>query len=367
MGYNEAMRVGYRHFPFTALVGQEDLKLALLVNVVNPAVGGVLIRGEKGTGKSTAVRALAGLLPEQEVVAGCLYGCHPQGLDGFCDDCRSRQVAEDGLPVSRRPVPVVTLPLGATEDRVLGTLDLEAALHEGRRRFEPGLLARVHRGILYIDEVNLLEDHLVDILLDVAASGVNVVERESVSFAHPARFLLVGTMNPEEGEVRPQLLDRFGICVEVRGLPDPAQRAEIVRQRLAFEADPQGYGAAHRQAEEELKQRLLLARALLPKVVVGEEALGLAVRLALALGAEGHRADLTTVRAACALAALAGRTEVTLADVKQAAVMALRHRRAMALDEEAGDPNLLTEQVEAAAQELQNETALPPQPEKKSP
>ena len=366
MGYNEDMRVGQIHFPFTALVGQEELKLALLVNAVNPAIGGVLIRGEKGTGKSTAVRALAGLLPEQEVVAGCLYGCHPQGVDGFCDDCLGRKVADNGLPVSRRPVPVVTLPLGATEDRVLGTLDLEAALHEGRRRFEPGLLARVHRGILYIDEVNLLEDHLVDILLDVAASGVNVVERESVSFAHPARFLLVGTMNPEEGEVRPQLLDRFGICVEVRGLPEPVRRAEIIRQRLAFEADPKGFVAVHRQAEEALKQRLLQAQALLPQVTVDDQALGLAVRLALALGAEGHRADLTTIRAARALAALSGRTAVSLSDVKQAAVLALRHRRAISLEDEADNPNLLVEQVEAAAQDLQSEITPQVQPEKKS-
>ncbi len=360
------MRRDHFHFPFTALVGQEELKLALLLNAVNPAVGGVLIRGEKGTGKSTAVRALAGLLPEQEVVAGCLFGCHPQGVDGFCQDCLKRRVAENGLPVSRRPVPVVTLPLGATEDRVLGTLDLEAALHEGRRRFEPGLLARAHRGILYIDEVNLLEDHLVDILLDVAASGVNVVERESVSFSHPARFLLVGTMNPEEGEVRPQLLDRFGICVEVRGLPEPSRRAEIVRQRLAFEANPAGFVAAYQQAEEDLKQRLIRARDLFPRVTVPDEALGLAVRLALALGAEGHRADLTTVRAATALAALDGRNEVTIADIKQAAVLALRHRRAFSLDDEEGNPALLQEQVEAAAQDLQTEAPPPVHPEKKS-
>jgi Mg-chelatase subunit ChlI len=354
-------------FPFTAIVGQEDLKLALLLNAVNPAVGGVLIRGEKGTGKSTAVRALAGLLPEQEVVAGCLYGCHPQGLDGLCDACQSRKVADNGLPIDRRSVPVVTLPLGATEDRVLGTLDLEAALHEGHKRFEPGLLARAHRGILYIDEVNLLEDHLVDILLDVAASGVNVVERESVSVSHPARFLLVGTMNPEEGELRPQLLDRFGICVAVKGLPDPGARAHIIRQRLAFEADPKAFLEAQQKSEDRLKKSVEQARALLPKVQVGDAALALAVRLALALGAEGHRADLTTIRAACAGAALAGRTAITLADVKQSAVLALRHRRANPLDEEEPDTDKLMEQVEAAAQAPFDEQ--PPQvpPEKKSP
>lgn len=337
-------------FPFTAIVGQEDLKLALLLNAINPAIGGVLIRGEKGTGKSTAVRALAGLLPDMEVVAGCLYGCHPKGLDGLCEDCQKRKVADNGLPVVRRPVPVVTLPLGATEDRVLGTLDLEAALHEGRKRFEPGLLARAHRGILYIDEVNLLEDHLVDILLDVAASGINVVERESVSFSHPARFLLVGTMNPEEGELRPQLLDRFGICVEVKGILDPTARAAIVRQRLAFEADPKGFLASHQPSELELKHRLEQAGALLPQVQVGEGEMALAVRLALALKTEGHRADLTTIRAACTVAALEGRKAVTLADVKRSAVFAFRHRLANPLDDEEVDANKLIEQVETASQ-----------------
>lgn len=367
MRYNEIMRPYLPTFPFSAIVGQEDLKLALLVNAVHPAIGGVLIRGEKGTGKSTAVRALANLLPEQEVVAGCLYGCHPQGVDGLCDACLSRKVADNGLPVARRPVPVVTLPLGATEDRVLGTLDLEAALHEGRKRFEPGLLARAHRGILYIDEVNLLEDHLVDILLDVAASGVNVVERESVSFSHPARFLLVGTMNPEEGELRPQLLDRFGICVAVRGLPDPRERARVIRQRLDFEADPQAFLEAQQEAEARLRETLILARTLLPQVQVGEPEMALAVRLALALGAEGHRADLTTIRTACAIAALAGRRAITLQDVKQSAVLALRHRRANPLDEDEPDADKLLELVEAAAQAPRDEP--PPQvlPEKKSP
>ncbi len=367
MRYNYTMRSHLPIYPFTAIVGQADLKLALLLNAINPAIGGVLIRGEKGTGKSTAVRALAGLLPEMEVVAGCLYGCHPKGIDGLCDACQSRKVADNGLPVTRRPVPVVTLPLGATEDRVLGTLDLEAALHEGRKRFEPGLLARAHRGILYIDEVNLLEDHLVDILLDVAASGVNLVERESVSFSHPARFLLVGTMNPEEGELRPQLLDRFGICVEVKGIPDPAARAAIVRQRLAFEADPKGFLAAHQKSETELKQKLEQARTMLPLVQVGEAEMALAVHLALALGTEGHRADLTTIRAACTLAALAGRTAITLADVKHSAVLALRHRMANPLDDEELDTNKLIEQVEAAAQTDQTETPIVVASEKKSP
>lgn len=361
------MRTHLPLFPFTALVGQDDLKLGLLVNAVNPAIGGVLIRGEKGTGKSTAVRALAGLLPEQEVVAGCLFGCHPQGIDGLCEHCQGRKVADNGLPVARRPVPVVTLPLGATEDRVLGTLDLEAALHEGRKRFEPGLLARAHRGILYIDEVNLLEDHLVDILLDVAASGVNLVERESVSFSHPARFLLVGTMNPEEGELRPQLLDRFGICVEVKGIQDPEARARIIRQRLAFEVDPRGFLAAQDQALSELRSQVVQAQALLPRVQVGEAELGLAVRLALAFKTEGHRADLTTVRVASALAALAGRTAISLADVKRGALLALRHRLAAPLEDEDLDPAQLTEQVEAVAQA---DPAAPPAaaaPEKKSP
>lgn len=355
-------------FPFTALVGQEDLKLALLLNAVNPTIGGVLIRGERGTGKSTAVRALANLLPEIEVVAGCVYGCHPQGIDGLCDDCRNRRVADNGLPVERRPVPVVTLPLGATEDRVLGTLDLEAALHAGRRRFEPGLLARAHRGILYIDEVNLLEDHLVDVLLDVAASGVNVVERESVSISHPAHFLLVGTMNPEEGELRPQLLDRFGVCVEVKGISDAAARGEIVRRRLAFEADPLGFIRAQGENEAALKRRIEQARALLPQVQVGEAELGLAVRLALALGTEGHRADLTTIRAAAGLAALEGRRVITLADVKRCAILALRHRLARhPLDDEEISTDRLIEQVEAAAQTEPQQPPAPSPPEKKSP
>lgn len=353
-------------YPFTALVGQEELKLALLVNAVNPAIGGVLIRGEKGTGKSTAVRALAALLPEIEVVAGCPYGCHPQGIDGLCEECRQRRVADNGLPVVKRRPAVVTLPLGATEDRVLGTLDLEAALHEGRKRFEPGLLARAHRGILYIDEVNLLEDHLVDILLDVAASGVNIVERESVSYAHPARFILVGTMNPEEGELRPQLQDRFGLCVVVKSLADPELRAEIVRRRLAFEQEPHAFLAAQHLEEEALRRQLVRAKQNLRQVKVGDAELGLAVRLALAVGAEGHRAELTMVRVALALAALEDRLQVTAGDIKKAAVLALRHRRPQAeLAEELSSEELSNLVEEAAA--TAERPYQPPGPEKKSP
>ncbi|MBW1917372.1 MAG: ATP-binding protein [Deltaproteobacteria bacterium] len=357
------MRSRFPLFPFSAIVGQEDLKLALLINAVNPAIGGVLIRGEKGTGKSTAVRALAALLPEMEAVAGCIYGCHPQGVDGLCEDCQRRRAQGNGLPVICKPVPVVTLPLGATEDRVLGTLDLEAAIHTGRKRFEPGLLARAHRGILYIDEVNLLEDHLVDVLLDVAACGVNIVERESVSVAHPARFILVGTMNPEEGELRPQLLDRFGICVEVKGLINPAARAAIVNNRLAFERAPEDYIAAHQQSEAELKHRLERAKALLPAVQVSEAALSLAVHLALTMGAEGHRADLVTIQAASALAALDGRTAIGVADIKRAAVFALRHRLVgNPLEDEEIDTARLAEQIEAAS----SSESIPPPVEKKS-
>ncbi|OPX21161.1 MAG: magnesium chelatase ATPase subunit I [Desulfobacca sp. 4484_104] len=350
-------------FPFTAIVGQEDLKLALLINAINPAIGGVLIRGEKGTGKSTAVRALAALLPEVEAVAGCVYGCHPQGVDGLCEDCQRRRIEGNGLPVVRKAVPVVTLPLGATEDRVLGTIDLEAAIHSGHKRFEPGLLARAHRGILYIDEVNLLEDHLVDILLDVAASGVNVVERESVSVAHPARFILVGTMNPEEGELRPQLLDRFGICIEVKGLVNPVARAAIVNNRLAFERAPEDFISAQQAAETELKHRVQRAREVLLTVQVSEAALQLAVHLALTMGAEGHRADLVTIRAACALAALEGRTAIESADIKRAAVFALRHRLVHhPLEDEEIDTARLVEQIDAAAAG----ESLPPASEKKS-
>src|SRR5579864_958062 len=241
--------------PFTAIVGQEQMKLALVLNAINPTIGGVLIRGEKGTGKSTAVRALARLLPEQEVVEGCHFGCHPDDPEDWCMDCRERAKAGK-LPVATRRMRVVELPINASEDRVVGTIDLEAALKEGSRRFEPGVLAEANRNILYVDEVNLLDDHIVDVLLDAAAMGVNVIEREGVSYSHPSRFILVGTMNPEEGELRPQLLDRFGLCVDVEGIRDLDQRVEIVEARAGWESDSAAFNDRYAPQEEEVRSRI---------------------------------------------------------------------------------------------------------------
>src|SRR5437016_14523802 len=253
-------------YPFSAIVGQDRMKKALVLNAINPAIGGVLIRGEKGTGKSTAVRALARLLPEQEVVAGCHFGCHPQDRDNLCLDCRARVAEGENLPASKRRMRVVELPINASEDRVVGTIDLEAALKEGARRFEPGVLAEANRNILYVDEVNLLDDHIVDVLLDAAAMGVNVVEREGVSVAHPARFILVGTMNPEEGELRPQLLDRFGLCVDVEGIRDLDRRVEIVEQRSSWEDDPGAFFDRHAAAEDEVRTRIAEGISTFPEV-----------------------------------------------------------------------------------------------------
>ncbi|MDP8922920.1 MAG: ATP-binding protein, partial [Chloroflexota bacterium] len=311
-------------FPFTALVGQERMKRALILNAVNPSLGGVLIRGEKGTAKSTAVRALANLLPEIDVVVGCRYGCEPAVPDDLCAGCAERPAP---LPTATRQVPIVNLPVGATEDRLTGTLDIEAAIAEGARRFEPGLLAAANRGILYVDEVNLLNDHLVDVLLDAAAMGMNYVEREGISLAHPARFILVGTMNPEEGDLRPQLLDRFALAVEVEGLPARAERAEVVRRRIAFEDDPTAF-AARWQAEEAAERECILrARALLPSVVVDDQMLDLIAHLCADFQVDGLRADIVMYKAAATLAAYAGRARATEADVRDAAELALPHRR----------------------------------------
>jgi magnesium chelatase subunit D len=310
-------------FPFTAVVGMDDLRLALLLNAVSPAVGGVLVRGEKGTAKSTSVRALAAVLPPVTVVAGCRFGCAPAAPDPACPDGPH----EAGAAARTRPAALVELPVGASEDRLVGSLDLERALTEGVKAFEPGLLAAAHRGVLYVDEVNLLHDHLVDLLLDAAALGTAYVEREGISVRHAARFLLVGTMNPEEGELRPQLLDRFGLTVEVAAPRDPAVRAEVVRRRFASDADPAGFSAAWAPEETALAERIAAARARLPHVVLSDAALQQVTAVCAAFDVDGLRADLVTARAAIAHAAWCGRDEVTEDDVRVAARLALPHRR----------------------------------------
>ncbi|MFD4756265.1 putative cobaltochelatase [Streptomyces sp. NPDC058426] len=309
-------------YPFTALVGQDDLRLALLLNAVSARVGGVLVRGEKGTAKSTAVRALTALLPEADVVAGCRFSCDPAAPDPRCPDGPHAPAQAE----SRRPARMVELPVGASEDRLVGALDIERALSEGVKAFEPGLLAAAHRGILYVDEVNLLGDHLVDLLLDAAAMGVSSVEREGVSVRHAARFLLVGTMNPEEGELRPQLLDRFGLTVEVAASRETDERVEVVRRRMAYEDDPAAFAARFAGDEAALRSRIADARALLPRVVLGDTALRQIAATCAAFEVDGMRADLVMARTATALAAWAGRESVLAEDVRQAALLALPHR-----------------------------------------
>jgi len=319
------MAIDRYSYPFTAIVGQEQMKLALVLNAINPAIGGVLIRGEKGTGKSTAVRALAKLLPEQQVVEGCHFGCHPDDPEDFCLDCRER--AKSGaLPVATRRMRVVELPINASEDRVVGTIDLEAALKEGSRRFEPGVLAEANRNILYVDEVNLLDDHIVDVLLDAAAMGVNTVEREGVSVSHPARFILVGTMNPEEGELRPQLLDRFGLCVDVEGIRDLEQRVAIVEQRAHWEDDPNGFYESHREGEAGIKNRIAEAINTFAEVELPRAILRLIAQLSVALEVDGHRSDLVCARAAQAKAAYDRSDQVQLGHVTDVAEMVFAHR-----------------------------------------
>ncbi|MEU1937329.1 putative cobaltochelatase [Streptomyces coeruleorubidus] len=329
-------------FPFTAVVGQDDLRLALLLNAVSPAVGGVLVRGEKGTAKSTAVRALSALMPEVDVVPGCRFSCDPASPDPACPDGPHAP----GTAGQARPARMVELPVGASEDRLVGALDIERALSEGVKAFEPGLLAAAHRGILYVDEVNLLHDHLVDLLLDAAAMGASYVEREGVSVRHAARFLLVGTMNPEEGELRPQLLDRFGLTVEVAASREPDQRVEVVRRRLAYDADPAGFAARWADEEADVRARIVAARELLPSVRLGDGALRQIAATCAAFEVDGMRADIVMARTATALAAWAGRTDVLAEDVRQAALLALPHRRrrnpfdAPGLDEDKLDETL---------------------------
>jgi magnesium chelatase subunit D len=319
------MTISIPDYPFSALVGQEAMQLALLLNAVNPAIGGVLIRGEKGTAKSTAARGLAALLP-------------PLASTQLTLEIRSRAGAEqEEIDYHTGSVaPFVTLPLGADDDRLVGALDLEAALQAGQRRFELGLLAYAHGGVLYVDEINLLADHLVDLLLDAAASGLNIVEREGISVTHPARFVMIGTMNPEEGELRPQLLDRFGLMVEVGSPTDPAERTEVVRRRIAYEADPRAFAARFNGSEAQLAERIAAARTALPAVSLSEGLLELIAHICARSGVDGLRADITMYKTAQTLAAWAGRAAVTVADVRQAAEFVLPHRRRRRPFEETG-------------------------------
>jgi len=333
-------------FPFTAVVGSDAMQLALILNAVSPVIGGVLVRGEKGTAKSTAVRGLAALLPEVSVVSGCRFGCDPDAVEPGCPD------GPHTHPVAcSHPARLVELPVGASEDRVVGSLDLEKALSEGVRAFEPGLLAAAHRGILYVDEVNLLADHLVDVLLDASAMGRNHVERDSVSVSHPARFVLIGSMNPEEGELRPQLLDRFGLTVDVTASRDPETRVEVVRRRLAADADPAGFTARWAAAEKDLAAQILTARALLPSVQLPDSALRQIAEVCAAFDVDGMRADIVTARTAAAHAAWQGRTLVTAEDVRAAALLALPHRkRRNPFDEPGLDTEALDEALDRASQ-----------------
>lgn len=331
-------------FPFTAIVGQDQMKLGLILNAINPSIGGMLIRGEKGTAKSTAVRGMAALLPKIQVVEGCPFNCDPDSKEKLCPQCRAKK---GSLPRISRPGTVVELPINATEDRVAGTLDFEYAIKSGKKRFEPGLLARANRAILYVDEVNLLDDHIVDILLDSAAMGVNIVEREGVGYVHPAQFILVGTMNPEEGDLRPQLLDRFGLCAAITGIMDKHGRVELVRRWSEFESNPESFLDKSKKDEQKLCNKINQARKLLLQTKIPGKILLQIANIAVEIGVDGHRADLVMMKAAKTMAAFNGRTRTTTQDVLDVAQLALYHRvRRKPFDETGLDMDL----VRAAAE-----------------
>jgi magnesium chelatase subunit I len=313
-------------FPFTAIVGQEQMKLALLLNVIDPKIGGVMIMGDRGTGKSTTIRALADLLPEIDVVDGDPFNSDPQDPDLMSDRVKEQIDRQQSVAIAKKKVPMVDLPLGATEDRVCGTIDIEKALSEGVKAFEPGLLAKANRGILYVDEVNLLDDHLVDVLLDSAASGWNTVEREGISIRHPARFVLVGSGNPEEGELRPQLLDRFGMHAEIRTVKEPELRVQIVEQRGEFDRDPIQFLEQYQTEQEKIQQKLISAQELLPSVTIEKDLKIKISEVCSELDVDGLRGDIVTNRAAKAIAAYEGRTEVTVDDIRRVIALCLRHR-----------------------------------------
>jgi magnesium chelatase subunit I len=313
-------------YPFSAIVGQDKMKNALVLNAIDPSIGGVLIRGQKGTAKSTAVRGIAELLPFRVVVKACRFGCHPDQQEGLCPECRDRREKGEELPLQELSTPVVDLPLNASEDRVIGSIDIEAALKSGQKVFQPGILANAHGAILYVDEVNLLDDHIVDILLDVAVSGVNVVEREGISYAHPCRFILVGTMNPEEGELRPQLLDRFGLCVEIETEQSRERRQEIARRALAFQTNPDGFRREWQASQETLEAEIARARTVRQTLTASDALMAFAAEVAEEMKVDGHRAEITMVKAGLAAAAFRGQPEPLPEDLRNIVELSLRHR-----------------------------------------
>lgn len=341
-------------YPFSAIVGQDQMKTALILNAVNPSIGGVLIKGERGTAKSTSVRSLAALLPEHDVVLGCDFQCDPSDPDSMCERCR---ISKDNQIVKEK-MKVVELPVSSTEDMVVGTLDISTAIKTGDKKFEPGVLAQAHRNILYVDEINLLNDHIVDVLLDAAAMGVNTIEREGISYSHPSRFILVGTMNPEEGDLRPQLLDRFGLCVNVEGLTDPETRLEVILRREEFEADPKKFIKKWAKADSDLAKKITKAQKLLSKVEIPKPMLQMIVSICIDLGVDGHRGDINMMKTSKTLAAYAGRKEVNEDDIKQAAELVLAHRmRKSPFDNnETVDKNKIDESIERSKNPQQQES-----------
>ncbi len=343
-------------YPFTAIVGQQRMTRALILNAVDIRIGGVLIRGERGTAKSTAARSLAQLLPAVNVVQDCRFGCDPEQPSSWCTECRERAAGGESLPSKKRPIPFINLPVSATEDRVVGTLDIEQAIQKGERHFEAGILASANRGLLYIDEVNLLDDHVVDVLLDSAAMGMNIVEREGISFSHPARFILVGTMNPEEGDLRPQLLDRFALSVDIVGIRAARERVAIMERHLAFEEDPEGFRARWQDKEDELSQRIAHARTLVDKVTYSNRDLLSIAALTSSLNVDGHRADLVILKTARAQAAFDGRTAINDMDIALAAELALPHRiNRTPFNQEGMTPGQLRERIEELREQAAEE------------
>lgn len=352
-----------RHIlPFTAIVGQEKMKKALILNAINPRIGGVLIRGEKGTAKSTAVRALSDVLPEIEVVNNCPFNCNPENMSEMCDICYERVENGEKLKSIIKRTSVVDLPLGATEDRVVGTLNIEKAIKEGIRALEPGILAAANRGILYIDEVNLLDDHVADVLLDAAAMSVNIVEREGVSVGHPSKFILVGTMNPEEGELRPQLLDRFGLQANVESIADVDARVEIVKVAESFENDPEQFKEDYNNSQLELTKKIAVAKSLLSEITISDDLLKTTAQMCIELGVKTHRAEIVITRTAKTIAAYDGRTEVTLDDIKEAMELALPHRMRRKPFE---PPQLDTDKLDNMMKEKQEQEQKPQEQEQK--